>query len=109
MHHDVRIFALNYQIPSMINFYTRPALEAVCLNLGTYHPTAFDFWYEDRAFIGQDFYFVTEGEPPGAVLRTPLRPRQKDRGVRFLSRPRGSRPLRAVFLPRLPGAGRRVK
>ena len=68
MNHGVRIFALNYQIPSMIDFYIRPTLEAVCLNFGTYHPTAFDFWYDDRAFVGQDFYLVTEGDPPGAVL-----------------------------------------
>lgn len=68
MNPDIRIFALNYQIPAMIDFYTRPVLEAVCLNVGTYHPTSFDYWYEDRGFIGQDFYYLTEELPPGALL-----------------------------------------
>ena len=68
MNPDIRIFALNYQIPSMIDFYTKPKLEAVCLNFGTYHPTIFDFWYDDRVFVGQDLYFVSNIPPPTALL-----------------------------------------
>lgn len=59
MDKDTRIFSLNYQIPSMINFYINPEKEAVCLNWGTYHPTVFDFWYKDSDFIGNDFYHIT--------------------------------------------------
>lgn len=59
MRKDVRIFGPNYQIPSMVNFYTEPELEAVCLSLGGYHATSFDFWYKDDTFIGQDFYFLS--------------------------------------------------
>ena len=59
MDKDIRIFGLNYQIPSMINFYIHPEKESVCLNWGTYHPTVFDFWYNDKDFLGNDFYHIT--------------------------------------------------
>ena len=59
MDKDIRMFGLNYQIPSMLNFYINPEKEAVCLNWGTYHPTVFDFWYNDGDFIGNDFYHIS--------------------------------------------------
>lgn len=59
MDKNIRMFALNYQIPSMINFYINPENEAVCLNWNTYHPTVFDFWYDDNNFIGDDLYYIT--------------------------------------------------
>lgn len=59
MNKNIRIFGLNYQIPSMINFYINPQKEAVCFNWGTYHPTVFDFFYDDKDFIGNDFYYIT--------------------------------------------------
>ena len=62
MNKDIRIFSLNYQIPSMINFYVKPEKEAVCLNWDTYHPTSFDFWYNDSNFIGNDFYYISTSE-----------------------------------------------
>lgn len=62
MNNDIRIFALNYQIPSMVNFYVKPEKEAVCLNWNTYHPTSFDFWYNDKDFIGEDFYYISTSD-----------------------------------------------
>ncbi|AFR70662.1 glycosyl transferase family 39 [Brachyspira pilosicoli B2904] len=59
MDKNIRMFGLNYQIPSMINFYIDTEKEAVCLNWNTYHPTVFDFWYKDNDFIGNDFYHIT--------------------------------------------------
>lgn len=59
MDKDIRIFGLNYQVPSMLNFYLKPEIEAVCLNWGRYHPTVFDFWYDDDDFIGDDMYYVS--------------------------------------------------
>ena len=59
MDKDIRIFGLNYQIPSMINFCIQPEKESVCLNWGTYHPTVFDFWYNDKDFISNDFYHIS--------------------------------------------------
>ncbi len=64
---DVRIFGPNYQIPSMINFYTEPQLEAVRLDLGEYHATSYEYWYEDSSFVGEDFYFVTNHPPTDRV------------------------------------------
>ena len=61
MDKNLRIFGMNYQIPSMINFYLKPDIEAVTLNLGTYHPTVFDFFYDDDEFIATDMYFVGGG------------------------------------------------
>lgn len=58
MDKNIRMFGLNYQIPSMLNFYVKPEKESVCLNWGTYHPTVFDFWYNDDDFIGNDFYYI---------------------------------------------------
>ena len=62
MNKNIRIFSLNYQIPSMINFYINPEMEAVCLNWDTYHPTSFDFWYNDGDFIGNDFYYISASD-----------------------------------------------
>lgn len=62
MNKNIRIFSLNYQIPSMINFYIKPKMEAVCLNWDTYHPTSFDFWHNDGDFIGNDFYYISTSD-----------------------------------------------
>ena len=62
MNKNIRIFSLNYQIPSMINFYIKPKMEAVCLNWDTYHPTSFDFWHNDGDFIGNDFYYISASD-----------------------------------------------
>ncbi len=58
MDKNLRIFGLNYQNPSMVNFYVKPDIESVTLNFATYHPTVFDFWYNDDEFVGTDMYYL---------------------------------------------------
>lgn len=61
----LRMVANNYQIPSMVNFYEKPGLEAICLSIG-YHETLYGFLYPDETLIGDDFLFVAEShEFPG--------------------------------------------
>ncbi len=69
MNKDIRIFALNYQIPSMVNFYIKPEKEAVCLNWNTYHPTSFDFWYNDKDFVGEDFYYISTSDNTNLITQ----------------------------------------
>jgi hypothetical protein len=55
---NARYFGVNYQVPSMLNYYARPPFEATCLRFGGYHPTAYDLWgLEPRA--GDDRYLLT--------------------------------------------------
>ena len=56
-----QIMANNFQIPSIINFYLKPELEAGCLSIG-YHETLYSFLYPDNKLKGQDFLFLTEGK-----------------------------------------------
>ena len=51
----LRIASNNYQIPSIINFYLKPDLEATCLSIG-YHETLYSFIHDD--IIGEDFLFI---------------------------------------------------
>jgi len=55
-----RFLAENYQIPSMINFYLNPDLEAITLSID-YHSTLYSFLYNDINFIGKDFLFLKRG------------------------------------------------
>lgn len=55
-----RILADNYQIPSMINFYLKPNLEATTLSIN-YHSTLYSFLYNDSMFKGEDFLFLKRG------------------------------------------------
>ena len=32
------------------------------MNWDTYHPTSFDFWYNDKDFIGDDFYYISTSD-----------------------------------------------
>ncbi len=48
----------SYQTPSMVNFYVRPKLEAICVNLGNYHLTVYNSIYPDKFFQGKDFYVL---------------------------------------------------
>ena len=56
-----RFLAENYQIPSMINFYLNPDLEATTLSIN-YHSTLYSFLHHDNNFIGKDFLFLKRGE-----------------------------------------------
>lgn len=56
-----RILADNYQIPSMINFYLNPDLEATTLSIN-YHSTLYSFLYDDTSFKGNDFLFLKRGK-----------------------------------------------
>ena len=56
-----RFLAENYQIPSMINFYLNPDLEATTLSIN-YHSTLYSFIYNDNNFIGKDFLFLKRGK-----------------------------------------------
>ena len=56
-----RFLAKNYQIPSMINFYLNPDLEATTLSIN-YHSTLYSFLYNDNNFIGKDFLFLKRGK-----------------------------------------------
>ena len=55
-----RILSNNFQIPSMINFYLKPELEAGCLSIG-YHETLYSFLYPDNLLKGNDFLYLFEG------------------------------------------------
>ena len=61
MDKDIRIIAMNYQIPSFINIYVKPKLEAICIDLGDYHPTAYDLWHKKEDNLGKDFYYIYSG------------------------------------------------
>lgn len=56
-----RLLADNYQIPSMINFYLNPRLEASALSIN-YHETLYSFLYQDGMFVGNDFLFLKRGK-----------------------------------------------
>ena len=56
-----RIIANNYQIPSMVNLYIKPELEATCLSIG-YHETLYSFLYPDEKLIGGHYLYLTKGE-----------------------------------------------
>ena len=57
---NTRIAANNFQIPSMINFYLDPALEATCLSIG-YQETLYSFLYPNRGQKNNDFIFIKHG------------------------------------------------
>ena len=56
-----RILADNYQIPSMINFYLNPNLEASTISIN-YHETLYSFLHQDGIFVGNDFLFLKRGK-----------------------------------------------
>ncbi|MEK6796996.1 MAG: glycosyltransferase family 39 protein [Spirochaetota bacterium] len=56
---NVRIAGLNYQIPSMASFYLKPHKQPLCLDFGTYHATAYEFWFSDSSLIGESMYLIT--------------------------------------------------
>jgi 4-amino-4-deoxy-L-arabinose transferase-like glycosyltransferase len=65
---DKRILANNFQIPSMVNFYIKPKLEASCLSIG-YHETLYSFIHSDKDFRGDEFLFIAKGNSiPASIL-----------------------------------------
>ena len=56
-----RIAANKFQIPSMINFYLNPELEAICLSIG-YHETLYSFLYDNKDLKGKDFIYIHNKE-----------------------------------------------
>ncbi len=57
---NTRIAANNFQIPSMINFYLEPKLEATCLSIG-YQQTLYSFLYPNITQKNDDFIFIKHG------------------------------------------------
>ena len=53
----LRITSNSYQIPSMVNFYLNPKIEATCLSIG-YHNTLYSFIHNQDDLIGKDFLFI---------------------------------------------------
>ncbi len=62
MDKDVRILGRTYRIPSLINLYVRPKLEAVYVDLGDYRSTVYTRVYPDNVFRGKNFYYLYYGE-----------------------------------------------
>ena len=57
---NTRITTNNFQIPSMINFYLEPKLEATCLSIG-YQQTLYSFLYPNITQKNDDFIFIKHG------------------------------------------------
>ena len=57
---NTRIATNNFQIPSMINFYLEPKLEATCLSIG-YQQTLYSFLYPNITQKNDDFIFIKHG------------------------------------------------
>lgn len=55
---NARIVGLNYQTPSMVSFYLKPAKQALCLDFGTYHRTAYEYWFSDASLVGESMYLI---------------------------------------------------
>ena len=62
MDHNIRIVSRRYQIPSMVNFYIKPKLEAYCIVLPGYHESTYSFVHNDEDYLGKDFYYLKLGE-----------------------------------------------
>ena len=58
---DLRIVSNEFQIPSMINFYLNPKMEAICLSID-YHETLYSFLYEQESLLGKDFIYIHDKE-----------------------------------------------
>ena len=63
-----RILANNFQIPSMVNFYIKPKLEASCLSIG-YHETLYSFIHSDKDLKGREFLFIAKGNSIPASIK----------------------------------------
>jgi 4-amino-4-deoxy-L-arabinose transferase-like glycosyltransferase len=62
-----RIASNNFQVPSMINVYLKPKLEAVCLSIN-YHETLYSFLYPDSMLVNKDLLLIWKGKQyPGAL------------------------------------------
>jgi len=57
----LRIVSNEFQIPSMINFYLNPKLEAICLSID-YHETLYSFLYDQNLIKGNDFIYIHDKE-----------------------------------------------
>ena len=57
----LRIVSNEFQIPSMINFYLNPELEAICLSID-YHETLYSFLYDQNLIKGNDFIYIHDKE-----------------------------------------------
>ena len=53
----LRIVSNEFQIPSIINFYLNPKLEAICLSID-YHETLYSFHYNQDRLVGNDFIYI---------------------------------------------------
>lgn len=65
---SLRIASNNFQIPSMINVYARPKLEATCLSIG-YHETLYSFLIPDSTLINQDLIICWKGNDFPAAFK----------------------------------------
>ncbi len=54
---QIRIVANNYQVPSIVNVYLNPDLEATCLSIG-YHQTLYSFLHSQQWLKGEDLLFI---------------------------------------------------
>ena len=57
----LRIVSNEFQIPSVINFYLNPELEAICLSID-YHETLYSFLYDQNLIKGNDFIYIHDKE-----------------------------------------------
>jgi hypothetical protein len=63
-----RILANNFQIPSMVNFYIKPKLEASCLSIG-YHETLYSYIHSEKDLKGREFLFIAKGNSIPASIK----------------------------------------
>jgi 4-amino-4-deoxy-L-arabinose transferase-like glycosyltransferase len=82
-----RVVADNYQVPSMVNLYLQPRVEAVGLSLAGYHKTEYSILYPPNTLAKENFLFLAPGEVLPARLRDYFATVEKKRA--FISRRNG--------------------
>ena len=65
---QVRLAGNDYQVPSMINLYLQPSIEATGLSLNGYHNTLYTMLYPPRTLAGARLLFLVPEEKDGAFL-----------------------------------------
>ena len=66
---QLRIVGNDYQVPSMVNMYLHPPIEAIGLSLAGYHDTLYTMLYPPRTLAGQNFLFLYPSEKFPDALR----------------------------------------
>jgi len=66
---DIRIVSNNYQVPSMVNMYLHPRLEAACLSLDDYHETLYSMLYPGKTLVNTPLLFLYKEDTFPAELR----------------------------------------